>query len=252
MVSTTLNIGAVASIFRQPTVLCGDAHRHLALLPRPDYRSAATHTVLPLTVKEFPLAARDYPIVFLPGRQPAALMVTGLCREHNLFTTGPGGWRAGCYIPASLRQYPFMLAGEPGATTGVMYVDPACERLVDARQDQRARRLFDDSGNHSAPMQEATAFCLAAYHEALYTAEFTQALQAAGLLADSHFRITLRSGRTQIVSGFCCVDEKRYRALPTATLTDWFAAGWLDAITFHLASQHNWQTLVALEEARNG
>lgn len=248
MVSTELNIGAVTTIFRQPTALCGDAHRYLALLPGPDYRPAAMNSALPLTLKEFPAAARDYPIVFLPDPQPATLVVTGLRSGHNLFTTRQGGWRPGCYIPASLRQHPFMLSGEPGATTGAMYVDLSCKRLVDARQDPRAQRLFDDAGDPSAPMQDATTFCLAAYHEALHTVAFTQALQAAGLLADSHFRITLRTGRTQIVRGFCCIDEKRYRALPAETLTAWFTAGWLDAIAFHLASQHNWQRLTALEE----
>ena len=68
-----------------------------------------THAI-PVTVDEFPIAQRHYPIVFGLGENPAPLALIGLQEGDNLFVGEDGQWQAGAYIPAFVRRYPFMLA----------------------------------------------------------------------------------------------------------------------------------------------
>ena len=68
-----------------------------------------THAI-PITVDEFPVAQRHYPIVFGLGENPAPLALIGLQEGDNLFVGDDGQWQPGAYIPAFVRRYPFMLA----------------------------------------------------------------------------------------------------------------------------------------------
>ena len=68
-----------------------------------------THAI-PITVDEFAVAQRHYPIVFGLGENPAPLALIGLQEGDNLFVGDDGNWQAGAYIPAFVRRYPFMLA----------------------------------------------------------------------------------------------------------------------------------------------
>src|SRR3954454_3399585 len=69
-----------------------------------------THAV-PLTVDEFALVQRHYPIVFSVGDTPVPIALMGLNEGVNVFLDESG--RAAdpnLYIPAYLRRYPFLLA----------------------------------------------------------------------------------------------------------------------------------------------
>src|SRR5215218_881913 len=70
---------------------------------------AKAHAV-PLTVEEFILAQRQYPIVFSAGPQPVPLGLFGLNEGVNVFTDDQGIPTRDLYIPAYVRRYPFMLA----------------------------------------------------------------------------------------------------------------------------------------------
>ncbi len=71
--------------------------------------TSGTHAV-PLTVDEFPVAQRHYPIVFGLGESPAPLALIGLQEGQNLYLDADGKWEQNAYIPAFVRRYPFMLA----------------------------------------------------------------------------------------------------------------------------------------------
>src|SRR3954451_18189936 len=68
-----------------------------------------THAV-PLTVDEFPLVQRHYPIVFSVGGAPVPIALMGLNDGVNVFLDENGRARdPNLYIPAYLRRYPFLL-----------------------------------------------------------------------------------------------------------------------------------------------
>ena len=71
---------------------------------------AKTHAV-PLTVDEFTLVQRHYPIVFSVGEAPVPIVLMGLNEGVNVFLDDNGrSTDPSLYIPAYLRRYPFLLA----------------------------------------------------------------------------------------------------------------------------------------------
>ena len=69
-----------------------------------------THAV-PLTVDEFALVQRHYPIVFSVGGAPVPIALMGLNEGVNVFLDENGRPPdPNLYIPAYLRRYPFLLA----------------------------------------------------------------------------------------------------------------------------------------------
>ena len=70
---------------------------------------AQTHAV-PLTVEEFALAQRHFPIVFSVGENPVPLALMGLNEGVNVFVDEEGKLTSDVYVPAYVRRYPFMLA----------------------------------------------------------------------------------------------------------------------------------------------
>ena len=59
---------------------------------------------IPLTVEEFPLAQRDYPIVFSAGDNPVPLALMGLNEGVNVFFEEDGTPRGEAYSPAYIRR----------------------------------------------------------------------------------------------------------------------------------------------------
>ena len=71
---------------------------------------AQTHAI-PVTVDEFGLAQRDYPIVFSIGDNPVPIALMGLNEGVNVFLDAEGRpVDTTIYIPAYIRRYPFLLA----------------------------------------------------------------------------------------------------------------------------------------------
>ena len=69
-----------------------------------------THAI-PLTVDEFTLVQRHYPIVFSVGDNPIPMALMGLNEGVNVFLGDDGRPREdNTYIPAYIRRYPFLLA----------------------------------------------------------------------------------------------------------------------------------------------
>jgi len=71
---------------------------------------AKTHAI-PLTVDEFSLVQRHYPIVFSIGEKPIPIALMGLNENVNVFLEEDGRPKdPSLYIPAYVRRYPFLLA----------------------------------------------------------------------------------------------------------------------------------------------
>ena len=71
---------------------------------------AQTHAI-PVTVDEFGLAQRNYPIVFSIGDNPIPIALMGLNEGVNVFLDPDGRpIDSTVYIPAYIRRYPFLLA----------------------------------------------------------------------------------------------------------------------------------------------
>lgn len=91
-----------------------------------------THAV-PLTVDEFTLVQRHYPIVFSIGDNPIPIALMGLNEGVNVFIDEEGRpYDTGIYIPAYIRRYPFLLARlRPDSDELSLCFDPTANAVGD-------------------------------------------------------------------------------------------------------------------------
>src|SRR5689334_13677227 len=98
---------------------------------------AQTHAI-PVTVDEFTLVQRHYPIVFSVGDTPIPIALMGLNEGVNVFLDEDGRPRdTNIYIPAYIRRYPFLLARlRPDSDELSLCFDPTANAVGDFEEGQ--------------------------------------------------------------------------------------------------------------------
>ncbi|QNN65538.1 SapC family protein [Sphingomonas rhizophila] len=192
-----------------------------------------THAI-PLTVDEFVLAQRWYPIVFSSGDNPVPLALMGLHEGTNIFFDGEGNLRQeGIYIPAYIRRYPFLLARlNEGSDQLSLCIDPVADILGDGEGDP----LF--VGDEPSPaVNDILAFCEQFEQAGQRTGAFMKELGDMGLLMEGEVAIQ-PEGLEQpfIYRGFQMVDEEKFRGLRGDELRKMNQSGMLGIIMAHLFS----------------
>lgn len=229
--------------YQKPAVLHFGEHRTLGLAGADGYGYTADSAAVPLNVGEFMPAIRHYPIVFTNAAEPMPLVVIGL-QQHNLQLDSDGkSWRAGNYIPAYVRRYPFIIVDTPDPDQHLLAVEMTSTRVVDTASSV-GERFFDTEGVASSMAAQAMALCRSYHEDHKKTLAFSQALQANGLLTDQKVEFTLATGERLLLDGFKGVDRVALNKLSGPTLLAWRDAGWMDLIALHLSSQQNWQLLI--------
>lgn len=221
--------------YQQVITLDRELHAKLKLRPLGNMAFAAGSPVVPLLCAEFAQAAREYPIAFLRGADQSLqpVVLTGAPGGRNVYIDAAGQWSAH-YVPAYARRYPFLFA-ETAPDQLTVCFDQACPALNDAE----GAALFEDNGELSATMQQVMQLLSGYQNQAQLTQTFMQRLEAADLLMEASAQVDLGDGRSLALQGFLIVDEARFKALPEATLKDWFASGELGLIYAHLLSLGN-------------
>jgi hypothetical protein len=215
------------------------AHERLKITPPNDYVFAADAAMVPVLTGEFGLIAREYPLVFMGGgaKEVVPVALTGMPQGKNLFVRADGSWDAR-YVPAYARRYPFVFA-ETGPEQFTVCIDASSKFL----SEEVGTPLFE-KGEPSALLQE-TVRLLADYQRLTGLSKgFMEKLMASELLMDANARADLPDGRTFTWRGFWVVDEARFRALPEATLKEWFGGGEIGLIYAHLMSLSNLSDLL--------
>jgi hypothetical protein len=226
--------------YKSPRVLTPGAHGQRSLARDPGYAFAAHTNAVPLVAEEMPVAGRHVPVVFSDEATPHPVAILGLRGQQNLFVEADGQWRAGGYVPAYIRRYPFIFLENESRTELTLCVDEAAEALVEGRD----RPLFDDEGKPTALTRSALAFCRDYQAQHLVAAEFAKALVEADLLIDHRADVTLRSGERLSLAGFKVIDADRFAKLPDTTFLAWRAKGWLPLAYAHFFSIGSWSALV--------
>lgn len=227
-------------IYDDLVALNRDQHRTLKLAPpaQPFAFARGTNSVL-IAGSELPLAALDFPCVFVAaadGHSLAALV--GLRDHENLFVQPDGSWARGAYLPAFFRRYPFVLAEAEGDANFTVCLDRACPGL----NADKGEALFDAEGRETPWLEEIKRFLLSFRQEMAASREFANHLAALELLQDGVIEYTL-DGQRSTLRGFKTVNEAKLRALDGATLQDLAARGWLGWVYAHLLSVQQVQRL---------
>ena len=193
-----------------------------------------THAV-PLTVDEFTLVQRHYPIVFSVGDTPVPIALMGLNEGVNVFLDGDGrAMDPNIYIPAYLRRYPFILAKlRPDSDELSLCYDPTSGAVGDFAEGEP---LFDGD-QPSAATKAILEFCEQFEAAGLRTNAFIEDLVKSDLLMDGEVAIQPEGVEQPFVyRGFRMVDEEKIRNLRGDELRKMNQSGMLPLIYAHLFS----------------
>ena len=198
--------------------------------------SIASVHAIPVTVDEFALAQRFYPIVFSSGENPVPLALMGLHEGTNTFFDKDGKLleTSGIYIPAYLRRYPFMLARLRSDSDELsLCFDPTADAVGEFDEGEA---LFDDEGPTEAT-KAILQFCEQFEAAGQRTAAFLEDLKEADLLMDGEVSIQPDGFEHPFIyRGFRMVDEEKLRNLRGDELRKMAQNGMLPLIYAHLFS----------------
>ena len=194
----------------------------------------ATHAI-PVTVDEFALLQRHYPIVFSVGANAVPLALMGLNEGVNVFLDENGLPREpNLYIPAYMRRYPFLLARlRPESDELSLCFDP----------NSGAVGEFDDGeplfeGDQPSEATKAVLqFCEQFETAGQRTNAFMEELKKSDLLMDGEVAIQPEGAPQPFVyRGFRMIDEEKLRELRGDELRKMNQNGMLALIYAHLFS----------------
>ena len=188
---------------------------------------------VPVTVEEFPMLQRHYPVVFSAGDNPVPLALMGLHEGVNAFVNDKGRLDDDfLYIPAYIRRYPFMLARlTKDAEDLSLCVDPTSGAIGD-----KGHALFEND-EPSEATKRVMQFCEQFEMGAQRTAMFMKELKELDLLMEGEVSIQPEGLEQPFVyRGFQMVDEKKFSELSGDKLRKMNQNGMLPVILAHLLS----------------
>ena len=205
----------------------------------------STHAI-PITVDEFAVAQRNFPIVFGMGENPAPLALLSLIDGLNLFIDADGKWQEGAYMPAFIRRYPFMLAKlGPDAVDLSLCFDDTAGMVTPEAED----KLFDGEAP-TATTQRILEFCGQFEQAITRTRGFMDEMEKLELLIDGEVTIQQPGRDPAVYRGFRMVAEERLHALRGDQARKMVQNGMMGLIYAHLFSLSQITMLFEKAQAR--
>lgn len=232
---------ALPLFFKKPQALDKERHAKAGIRPAQHYGYAKATNSIPLNAIEFIEVVKHFPIVFTAEDMPTPVAVVGL-KQGNYCVDENGAWDKRRYIPAYVRQYPFVFFEQKEEEKFYLCVDQASDSFVE-KATSKDQALFDDKGEPTPATQNALDFCTAYYNHRQITENFCKDLKKHELLMPYHSEATLASGEKINLSGFQMIDEQRFNKLPDEVVLEFKQKGWLAFIYLSLAAASNWKQL---------
>jgi hypothetical protein len=227
--------------YQQLAALDRRVHTRLKVRPPENFQFAADATLVPLLSAEFGPISREYPIGFI--RQPETgefvpVALTGMPQSKNLFVRADGSWDAR-YIPAYVLRYPFVFV-ETSADNFTVCFDPSSKCF----DESTGFPLFGEDGEPSDTLKGCIKGLQEYQHMAGLSKAFMKRLADTNILMEADVKAEMPDGRSFQWRGFWIADEKLFRALPEATVKEWFGTGELGLVYAHLLSLSNLSDLL--------
>ncbi|MEM6465997.1 MAG: SapC family protein [Pseudomonadota bacterium] len=210
--------------------LVPERHSAFHLAQKRHYGFAAKANAIPLTMDEFPVAQRHYPIVITGDTEPMPVALMGTEKGINPQVDADGNWAADKYIPAYLRRYPFMLIKEKQDSDNmVLCADVTSVQFSERKTDGAA--LFEE-GKGSEVMDEAVEFARRFEGALSRTRAAMTEFKSHDLIEDSSVTISRGEKRVRL-EGFKMLSEERMRNLPDETLAAMAKRGLIHILAAH-------------------
>jgi len=211
-------------------------HKTKALKELANFSNVAGIISVPVSFNEFYEACRDYPIFFAKDSEGKwfASALLGY-KDKNVFIGTDGSWKAGSYIPAFIRRYPFTLVKDNDNVS--LAFDKECSEELN--ETNKARAFFNEDDTPTELSKEAMNFLLELNATAQATTELIKELEQWELLEEKTASIIDAQGNTHNIGGFFTVNEEKLAHLGEKKRLDIFKKGALPLITAHLISLGN-------------
>lgn len=193
-----------------------------------------THAV-PVTVDEFMLVQRHYPIVFSVGDDPIPMALMGLNEGVNVFLGEDGrALDQQVYLPAYVRRYPFLLARlRPDSDELSLCFDSSSGAVGDFEEGE----LLFDGDQPSEATKGILQFCEQFEAAGQRTAAFMEDIKKTDLLMEGEVAIQPDGAEQPFVyRGFRMIDEEKLRDLRGDELRKMNQNGMLPILYAHLFS----------------
>ena len=237
--------------YAKPEPLNKEAHGKLGLvqMDKP-FGFAAGSNVVPLTVTEFAPAALSYPIIFA-GEQLQPLAVMAVNQGENLAISPDGSVEPDAYLPAYIRRYPFVLAGDDQGERLIVCIDVGSSLLKEGGDIP----MFEN-GEPTEYTKGCIQFCNDFEGERQRTDAFVALLKEHDLFETKEATFTPRNadgtfGDPQPIAEYFAVSEEKLLALPADKYIALRDSGALAQIYAHLVSLNGWDKLIAKTLIRN-
>lgn len=232
--------------YRNLVPLNSEMHLGFGVNPHPDVSwTRGTHAI-PVTVDEFALIQRHYPIVFTTDEPGVPLALVGLKEGENMFVTADGQWRERHYIPAYVRRHPFMLARLSPEAEVLSLVFDDSYGLVTADAENK---LFNGT-DPSDTTKNILKFCEEFEAAIVRTRSFMEELGKLGLLMDGQASIQNPDmAQPAQFSGFRMIDEKKLQNIRGDQARKMVQNGMMGLIYAHLFSLAQMRELFAEMQA---
>jgi hypothetical protein len=228
-------------MYKRPVILSSVEHSGMKISPVSLYGFAKHLNSCVLLGQEFPEAAKQYPVLFSRNGEGELISVVMLGIKDNLFVAGDGSWGKGCYLPAFIRRFPYLLAeGIAGDGSLTVCIDADYPGFSATEGEP----LF---GAEAAPTSSLTGAIdfLKLYHaQAGVTKGFLARLTELNLLKSVDANITLAGGDTVTIRELLTVDEEALLNLSDTDLLALARCGYLSWIYAQLSSLTNFSTIV--------
>jgi hypothetical protein len=169
---------------------------------------AAGQHAIPVTIDEFALVQRHFPIIFSDSDKPVPLALMGLNAGINTFFDDEGELREPAYVPAYIRRYPYLLAKLTPETDQLsLCFDPSSGLVM---EDGEGVALFDGD-EPTEHTKGVLTFCEQFEQSGMRTQQFVVELIRLDLLMDGEVAIQ-QGGDSQnpfIYRGFKMVNQDK-------------------------------------------
>ncbi|HEV7715285.1 MAG TPA: SapC family protein [Steroidobacteraceae bacterium] len=227
--------------YKNPQPLEPGRHPRAGLNPKNNFAFSQGTNAVALTLSEFPLAARNYPIVFSSASPVVPFAVVGVRDNENLFVEKDGRWREDAYVPAYVRRYPFIFSEVPNSDRLLLCVDEDAEQF-----ETDSTQPFFVNGKPSENLQRALKFTEMFHADLEETRRFGAWLEENGMLEEKVARADFSGGTSYTLRGFRLINPEKLGTLTDAQVLELHKKAWLPLLHFHLQSLQNWQFLSKL------
>jgi hypothetical protein len=238
--------------YQKPVRLNIVTHSKLRFSPLTNFDFSAKVSSVPLIAAEFPVACRQYPIVFIEGPNGilSAQAVLSLEQHRNSFLDDNGNWTA-TYVPAFIRRYPFVLAEIVGKPDDF---DVTFDEASGCFDKKKGELLLDEQGVPTKFLQEQIDFLQLFHAEFKRTELFLEALKKEDLLTPYNVDIVRGGDQARFaIRSAMVINETKLQNLAAEKASVYLKNGFLALMYAQLISLQSFLALAnrAGEQAAN-